>query len=563
MAIIGQKLAKQLKTTGVKATVAQRLDDGFTRLTSGLSWNDVRSVLRGDPPAKPNPRVKPHTEGFWFHIRPTFYHEAVTALYPTFRLGLLSALFFTLEIITGIFLMIFYTPAPTIAYVNMIDILTNVPFGKFMRDLHRLGAEGMVIIVTLHMLRTFLTGSYKKPRQFTWFTGVVLLVVTLFLSFSGYLLPWDQLAFWAVTIGTSMADAVPGIGPQINLLLRGAPDIGAGGLLRFYLFHVVLFPLIGIIFVAVHYYKVVRWGLSLPPELEGIGEDNARKVAPDKRVNFMPDILTNELMYAGVAFAIIALSVITWYGGAPLEHHADPLVTPNHTVAPWYFYWLQGLLKIPHMIPLLPGGISGEIDKFFANVLGLTPKVFWGVIIGPTMIGILFIVPYIDPNPSRRYKDRKVMLGIGGIFTAIILYLSLAGMPTGVPFTGFGFVGADPAAEVGQHFIPDEGVGPVHALPFHQYVVGTHTVNAAPNTGNASMDGLIREIHNDMENRKTNADPLGRKLSADANATLDVHQVQENLIRVTLTINYTDDKGAAAQFQKLTYLHEQSGYSAE
>lgn len=563
MAIIGQKLVKQLKTTGFKSTVAQRLDDGFTRLTTGLSWNDVRGVLRGDPPAKPNPRVKPHTEGFWFHIRPTFYHEAVTSLYPTFRLGLLSALFFTLEIITGIYLMIFYTPAPTIAYVNMIDILTNVPFGKFMRDLHRLGAEGMVIIVTLHMLRTFLTGSYKKPRQFTWFTGVVLLVVTLVLSFSGYLLPWDQLAFWAVTIGTSMADAVPGIGPQINLLLRGAPDIGAGGLLRFYLFHVVLFPLIGIIFLAVHYYKVVRFGISLPPELEGVGEDSARKVSPDKRVNFLPDILTNELMYAGIAFAIMALSVITWYAGAPLEHHADPLVTPNHTVAPWYFYWLQGLLKIPHMIPFLPAGMAGEIDKFFANVLGLTPKVFWGVVVGPALIGILFVVPYIDPNPSRRYGDRKIMLAIGAIFTAVILYLSLAGIPTGVPITGFGFVGADPAAEVGQEFIPDEGVGPVRALPFEEYVDGTHQVNAAPNTGSAGFDGLIREIHNDMEHRKTNADPLGRKLSADSTATLDVQKVQENLRRVTLTINYTDDKGAAAQFQKFTYLHEQSGYSAE
>jgi quinol-cytochrome oxidoreductase complex cytochrome b subunit len=563
MAIIGQKLVKQIKSTGVKATVAQRLDDGFTRLTAGLSWNDVRGVLRGDPPAKPNPRVKPHTEGFWFHIRPTFYHEAVTTLYPTFRLGLLSALFFTFEIITGIFLMIFYTPAPTYAYANMIDILTNVPFGKFMRDLHRLGAEGMVIVVTLHMLRTFITGSYKKPRQFTWFTGVVLLVITLVLSFSGYLLPWDQLAFWAVTIGTSMADAVPGIGPQVNLLLRGAPDIGAGGLLRFYLFHVVLFPLIGVIFVAVHYYKVVRFGISLPPEMEPVGEDNARKVAPDKRVNFMPDILTNELMYAGVAFAIMAISVITWYAGAPLEHHADPLVTPNHTVAPWYFYWLQGLLKIPHMIPFLPTEVAGNLDRFFANVLGLTPKVFWGVIVGPAMIAILFVVPYIDPNPSRRYKDRKIMFVIGGLFTALVLYLSLAGIPTGVPITGFGYVGGDPASEVAQAFIPDEGVGPVRRLPYADYVEGSHQASAQPNTGNAGFDRLLRDIHNDMEARKARPDPLGKSLSPEASTTLDIKQVQENLKRVTMTINYTDEKGSATQYQKYTYLHEESGYSGE
>jgi quinol-cytochrome oxidoreductase complex cytochrome b subunit len=562
MAIIGQKLVRQIRSTGVRATVAQRVDDAFTRFTSGLSWNDVRGVLRGDPPAKPNPRVKPHTEGFWFHIRPTFYHEAVTSLYPTFRLGLLSAVFFTIEFITGIYLMIFYTPSPTSAYGNMIDILTNVPFGKFMRDMHRLGAEAMVIIVTLHMLRTFITGSYKKPRQFTWFTGVVLLVVTLFLSFSGYLLPWDQLAFWAVTIGTSMADAVPAIGPQVNLLLRGAPDIGAGGLLRFYLFHVVLFPLIGVVFLAVHYYKVVRWGLSLPPEMEPIGEDNARKVPPDKRVNFMPDILTNELMYAGIAFAILAVSCATWYA-APLEHHADPLVTPNHTVAPWYFYWLQGLLKIPHMIPILPPGIASEVDKVFFNVFGLTPKVFWGVIVGPLLIAVLFIVPYIDPNPSRRYKNRKIMLTIGALFSALIIYLSLAGIPTGVPITGFGYVGGDPASEVAQEFIPDEGAGPIRRLPYSDYVVGSWPADAQPNTGNAEFDQLIRDIHTSMELRKVQADPNGRKLSPEATASLDVKQVQENVRNVLLTINYSDEKGSATQFLKNTYLHADSGYSAE
>jgi quinol-cytochrome oxidoreductase complex cytochrome b subunit len=560
MAIIGQKLIKQIQTTGLKATVAQRFDDAFTRFTAGLSWNDVRGILRGDPPPKPNPRVKPHTEGFWFHIRPTFYHEAVTTLYPTFRLGLLSALFFMFEIITGIFLMIFYTPSPTYAYGNMIDILTNVPFGEFVRDLHRLGAEAMVIVVTLHMVRTFVTGSYKKPRQFTWFTGVVLLIVTLFLSFSGYLLPWDQLAFWAVTIGTSMAEAVPLIGPELNLLLRGAPDIGAGGLLRFYLFHVVLFPLIGVIFVAVHYYKVVRYGISLPPEMEPVGEDNARKVPPEKRVPFLPDILTNELMYAGVAFAILAVSAATWYS-APLEHHADPLVTPNHTVAPWYFYWLQGLLKIPHMIPFLPTSIALEVDRFFANVFGITPKVFWGVIVGPLMILVLFVLPYIDPNPSRRYGDRKIMLSLGALFAAAII--SLAGIPTGVPITGFGYVGGDPASEVGQAFIPDEGVGPVRRLPYNQYVVGSFPISADPNTGSPGLDRLIRDIHNDMEMRKVRPDPLGKKLSPEATGVLEVKQIQENLRQIIITINYTDDAGNQTQFKKYTFLHAGSGYATE
>lgn len=556
MAVIGEKLVKQLRSVGVKGTLAQRLDDAFTRFTSGLSWNDVRGVLRGDPPAKPNPRVKPHTEGFWFHIRPTFYHEAVTTLYPTFRLGMLSALFFLWETITGLYLMIFYTPSPTAAFPNMIDIMTNVPFGKFMRDLHRIGAEGMVIVVTLHMMRTFITASYKKPRQFTWFTGVLLLIITLFLSFSGYLLPWDQLAFWAVTIGTSMADAAPLVGREVNLLLRGAPDIGAGGLLRFYLFHVILFPLIGLVFLFVHYYKVVRFGISLPPEMEAVGDDTARKVPPEKRVNFLPDIATNEIMYTAVTFALMALLSATVFA-APLENHADPKQTPLHTVAPWYFYWLQGLLKIPNVIPGL-----GFLDTFFANVLGLTPKVFWGVIMGPALIGLLFIVPYVDPNPSRRYGDRKVMLGIGALFTALILYLSLAGRPLGVPLTGFGFVGGDPAVEVGQEFIPDEGHGVVKELHFEALVPGAHEVNGSPNTGSEELNKLVREINEAISLRKASADPLGNIMPADAKGSLLIEEIQVDLRKFTLFIDYTDAKGQRQKFEKYIFLHKESGYAA-
>ncbi len=138
--------------------------------------------------------------------------------------------------------MVYYTPSPEKAYELILLLMSNVPFGKLLRDLHRIGAEGMVIFTFLHMLRTYFTGSYKKERSFTWLTGVVLLGITMFLSFSGYLLPWDQLAYWAVTVGTSMVEAAPVFGEQANLLLRGAPDIGANGLLRFYLLHVVACP---------------------------------------------------------------------------------------------------------------------------------------------------------------------------------------------------------------------------------------------------------------------------------------------------------------------------------
>ena len=451
----------------------------------------------------------------------------------------------------------------------MIDIMTNVPFGKFMRDLHRLGAEGMVIIVTLHMWRTYITASYKKPRQFTWFTGVILLISTMFLSFSGYLLPWDQLAFWAVTIGTSMADAAPVVGPTINVLLRGAPEIGAGGLLRFYLLHVLLFPLIGLIFIFVHYYKVVRFGISLPPEMEKIGEDTARKVDPTKRVNFMPDILTNELVYVAVMFALLAIGPLTFYAGAPLENHSDPLVTPLHTVAPWYFYWLQGLIKIPHIFPFAgEGGLASGIDGFFANVLGITPKTFWGIVIPPVIIVLLLVVPYIDPNPSRRYGQRKIALTLGVLFQFLILYLSLGGIPTGVPLTGFGNVAGDAATEVAQEFIPDEGETIVKEIPYDQLVIGTHEISGEANIANAPrLNTVLKEMHELIVKKMQETNPL-RKFyvksddpSTNPTGTVTISQLQENLKSLTITVKYTDKDGAAKQLSKTSWIHKDGGWT--
>ncbi|MFN8596612.1 MAG: cytochrome bc complex cytochrome b subunit [Anaerolineae bacterium] len=431
------------KELGLRKTILTKVDESFTRLTAGLSINDVRGVLRGDPAGKPNPRVKPHTEGAIFHIWPSFYHEAVTRLYPTFRLGLISTALFLIEILTGLFLMIYYTPAPGTSYENMLRILSNVPMGQFVRDIHRLAAEGMVIAVWLHMGRTFLTGSYKKPRQFTWATGVILLLITIGLSYTGYLLPWDQLAYWAVTIGASMADAAPPpeVGKAVALLLKGAPDLGAGGLLRFYLLHVFAFPLIAILFIFVHYYKVVRHGHSLPPELETVGEDTARKVPQDKRVPFLPDIFTNEILWFGLILAALIVPIALNLYHAPLEHAANPQSTPLHTVAPWYFLFLQGWLK-------------------------LGDKSFMGVILPTILIGLLMLWPYLDYNPSRRYGDRRLALMAMFVVIGIIVISSYMGTP------GFGVVTA-PQIEVGQSVLPGEQAGPVRSLPFDQLKIGT------------------------------------------------------------------------------------------
>lgn len=437
-----------VKEKGLKRAVFEGVNEVVERATAGMNLQDIREALRGEPASrKPNPRLQPHADGFWLHMRPSYFHKSVTGLYPTFRLGWLSTYFVFFETITGIFLMVWYTPSPEVAYANMLNIMSNVPLGQLMRDLHRLGAEAMVLIVFLHMLRTFFTGSYKKPRQFTWFSGVILLIITAFLSFSGYLLPWDQLALWAVTIGASMAEAAPPeiVGTNVNLLLRGGPDIGANGLLRFYLLHVLLLPALLFLFTGVHYYKVIIHAHSLPPREENIGEDTAKRVPLDKRVYFIPDVLTSEVMWLGVT-TFIMIVLVTWFYHAPLETHANPQVTPLGTTAPWYFLWLQGMLK-------------------------LGDKVLMGVILPTVIIVFLLAIPYLDTTPSRRWANRRFAFTVAfGLLSALVA----------LSYMGLGEFGVKTSAdsEIIHELIKEPAhnhMGVMLSVPFDELAPGMYT----------------------------------------------------------------------------------------
>lgn len=437
-----------VKEKGLKKAVLEGIDETVERLTAGMNIQDIREALRGESPSRrPNPRLQPHADGFWLHMRPSYFNKDITGIYPTFRLGWLSTYFVFFETITGALLMFWYTPSPEIAYGNMLNILSNVPLGQLVRDLHRLGAEAMVLVVSLHMMRTWITASYKKPRQFTWFTGVLLLVITGLLSFTGYLLPWDQLALWAVTIGASMAEATPIVGEQVNLLVRGAPELGANGLLRFYLLHVIGLPIFLFIFTAVHYYKVIIHGHSLPPQNENIGEDTAKRVPLDKRVYFIPDVLTNELMWIGVTTFILVVLCI-WFYHAPLESHANPQSTPLGTTAPWYFLWIQGALKLG--------------DKFF-----------WGIAFPTVVIGSLAVLPYIDVAPSRRYAHRRIMLTAAMVLITVSTVLSYMGLSKFA-------VQTSAEIEILHEFTLEPAhnhVGLMRTVPFDQLVPGVYTTH--------------------------------------------------------------------------------------
>ena len=201
-------------------------------------------------------RAAGHWSNFLLHLYPVKVRKVEITFKYTAFLGVASIVLFGILAVTGIFLMFFYVPSPANAYGDIQTIQNEVAFGQFLRNSHRWAAHLMVLAVAAHLARVFYRGAYKPPKEFNWVVGVVLLVLTLLLSFTGYLLPWDQLAYWAVTVGTAMAAWVPLIGDQIKELMLGGPTVGSATLLRFYVLHVAVLPVALVSVLTLH---IWRW----------------------------------------------------------------------------------------------------------------------------------------------------------------------------------------------------------------------------------------------------------------------------------------------------------------
>lgn len=199
-----------------------------------------------------------------------------------YTLGSASLFVFTLQVVTGIFLAMSYAPTPDHAYDSIRFINENVAFGWLIRGVHRWGASAMVLLVFLHMVRVFFMGSYKYPREVTWLVGVFLLVVTIGFGFTGYLLPWDQKAYWATMVGTNLAGQAPFVGSLVLRILRGGEQLGAMTLNRFFAFHVLLLPAITVLLIGVHLYLVVKHGISEPPERRMPQAGELESIWPEK-----------------------------------------------------------------------------------------------------------------------------------------------------------------------------------------------------------------------------------------------------------------------------------------
>jgi len=246
-------------------------------------WQQIRrSIQRVPNRDRPRNRVLRITQTIWLHLHPARLPRHAVRMRFTLGAGGISFFLFLVTVVTGVVLMLVYRPTPEYAYADMKYIDFDVPFAMFLRNMHRWAAHAMVIFVWVHMVRVFLTGSYKRPRQFNWAVGVSLLVLTLLLSFTGYLLPWDQLSMWAVTVGTNMAGATPFIGHEgpfsqvtgvtantdIRAALLGGSTVGGPALLRFYVLHCIIFPLMISFGLVLHFWRIRKDGGISGPGVE-------------------------------------------------------------------------------------------------------------------------------------------------------------------------------------------------------------------------------------------------------------------------------------------------------
>lgn len=325
-----------------------------------------------EPPNDDRGRMRMVVDSLILHLHPTKVPDRTLRWTYTWGLGGLAAVLMTLLALTGIILLNNYTPAAPQAYLDILELNSNVWFGELIRNLHHWSANLLIVVAVLHLIRVFVTGSYRPPRELNWLIGVAMLLLVIGANFTGYLLPWDQLAYWAITVGTSILSYVPLVGNALTRLLLGGPEVGPKTLLNFYSLHIALIPLTIFGLMSYHFWRVRKdGGLSLPKSLEEA--ENQTEIKPE-RLTTIPNLVQKELIYALAWIAVLV--TFAMLVPAPLEGIANPDLSPNPAKAPWYFMGLQEMLL--HFHPLV------------------------GAILIPGLaIGGIFLLPFFDLNPQN------------------------------------------------------------------------------------------------------------------------------------------------------------------
>lgn len=328
--------------------------------------------------------------------------------------GSATLFLFGLQAITGMSLAVYYAPTPDHAYDSVQFIETEVTFGPFIRGLHHWGASAMVVAIGLHMLQVFLYGAYKPPREAMWMVGVALFLLVMVFAFTGYLLPWDQNAYWATQIGINMVGTVPFVGDFLVRVLRGGDTLGALTLSRFFAVHVLFLPAVIVVGIMLHLFILRRvgpagpWSVGVERRGKG-GEASQRREGQagagfvERRVRksetFYPrQVYMDAVVMLGVFVVVVVLALTVPF---PLADKANPSDTSYVPVPEWYFLFYYQLLKYVH----------GPLEPLATWVL---PMVF---------ILVLLCWPFIDRNPTRHPTGRPLALAAGGVFLAVVFGL--------------------------------------------------------------------------------------------------------------------------------------------
>lgn len=344
-----------------------------------------------------------------------FAHLVPRRLNPLDLMGAATLFAFVNQAVTGILLAMYYNASATTAYSSIQNIMTNVPSGWIIRNLHYWGANAMVVLVAIHMLRGFYVGAYKRPRELTWITGCVLLLITILFAFTGYLLPWDQQSYWATVVGTAMATYAPFIGSYLQELARGGTFVTGVTLTRFYSVHMLVLPAALMAFLGAHLFMVLKRKMLVVEEAEKVPKAEHKT----KLVPFWPYTALQGLL---VVFAVgVVILLLALNANAPLVSPADPLNKDLYQPKPlWYFYSIYYILELPTHVPFLQ-----PYDKMLdpIEIIGL-----------PAVAGlILVLLPWIDRAKEVAAKARKGIVTVGLVVAAATVYLTYLGATAPLP----------------------------------------------------------------------------------------------------------------------------------
>jgi cytochrome b6 len=346
------------------------------------TWLDERIGLADMEKLAHKKRVPVHRHRVWYYF------------------GGMTLFLFVVQVTTGILLLLYYRPSAEEAYESVQFLMAEVEFGWLVRSIHAWSANLMIVALFIHLFSVLLLKSYRRPREMTWVSGVALMGLALAFGFTGYLLPWNELAFFATKVGTEITGAVPFAGGFLLRLLRGGTDVTGATLTRFYGIHVAVLPLIVTALLGLHLYLVQRHGMSVPPGVERAG-------GPARTMPFIPDFLMRDII--GWLVALAALAALAAFFPAELGKKADPFASAPIGIKPeWYFMFMFQTLKyLPSHILRLEGEVVGILGFGAAGVF-------------------LLLIPFFDGR-ARRGESSRIFTAIGVAMIAYVIALTVLG----------------------------------------------------------------------------------------------------------------------------------------